>query len=198
MTVAPASLEANLHEVSGRGFVAVDAYRILEGCEGEVEITVPVEISECGPVADAVEVKAPVRGDRLKTKVSQVAKGEIGIPFGRCFSPESNLLLVRLQGIGPSHQIRIDLVMGHAVRSEEIDEAVVVEVGELERPSPIRAGQSSKEGSLQETTSASVDVKGVAHVLGGARGGEEPAVLFHVPHAHLGLVVIGASHVGAH
>ena len=85
---------------------------------------------------------------------------------------------------------------GGAVGDEDVHATVVVEVGQLDGPSPVRPGQAAEEGRLHESRRAGVEEKVVAHDL--ARPGvlEEPSPVAHVAHGDLGLVVRCRRHVG--
>ena len=175
--------------------VAVNARRLVDVGHDEVEVAVAVEVAVRGAVAHALVGEAPRLGGLLKLQIALVAVGEVDLFHRGLGLPQFPL------GLADEH-LRGDRDVGvgdharGAVGDEHIDAAVVVEVGQLDGPSPVRSGQATEESRLHETRRAGVDEKIIAHDL--ARPGvlEKPAPVAHVAHRDLGFVMRRRRHVG--
>ena len=175
--------------------VAVNARRLVDVGHDEVEIAIAVEVAVGGCVAHALVGEAPRLGGLLELQIALVAKGEVDLLHRGLLFPQFPL------GLADEH-LRGDRDVGvgdharGAVGDVDIDAAVVVEVGQLDGPAPVRPGQSTEEGGLHEARRAGIEEEVVAHDLPWPGILEEPAPVAHVAHGDLGLVVRRGGHVG--
>ena len=193
--VAPGTGQADDDAVALVAQVAVNARRLVNVGHDEVEVAVAVEVAVGGGVAHALMGKAPRLGSVLKLQIALVAKGEVDLLHRGLRFPQFPL------GLADEH-LRGDRDVGvgdharGAVGDVNIDAAVVVEVGQLDGPAPVRPGQPAEEGGLHEARCAGVEEEVVAHDLPWPGILEEPAPVAHVAHGDLGLVVRRGGHVG--
>ena len=195
VAVAPGAGQADDDAVALVAKVAVNACRFVDVGHDEVEVAVAVEIAVGGGVAHAFVVEAPQLGGLLKLQVALVAVGEVDLFHRGLLFPQFPL------GFADEH-LRGDRDVGvgdharGAVGDEDIDTAVVVEVGQLDGPRPVRPGQAAEEGRLHEARRAGVEEEVVAHDLARPSVLEKPAPVAHVAHGDLGLVMGRRGHVG--
>ena len=110
---------------------------------------------------------------------------------------DRGLLLALPPQLGHSQlEVGVGVEARDAVGGEQVAPAVVVEVAEQDRPSPVGAGDAGELGRLLEAAVSGVEQQRVAHDLRRVAVHEHWALLVHVAHEHLRLLMCGHAHVG--
>ena len=137
--IAPGAGQADDDAVAFMAEVPVDTRRLVDIGHNEVEVAVAVEVAVGGGVAYALVVKAPLLGCLLELQIALVLEGEVDLLHCGLFLPQFPLSLAD-KHVGGDRKIGVGIHARGAVGDEDIDAAVVVEVGQLNGPGPVRAG----------------------------------------------------------
>ena len=184
-----------------RGTIPVDRSGLAVVVDHEIEVPVGVEVPQRRAEAHAEMIEPPPRALLGEAEVATIPEGVVGILLRLARGPEPGgrvpVATLHDRGLGLL-EVAVKEVTGHAIGRIHVQPSVIVEVAEEDGPGPIRGREPSLMGNLEEALTAAVEVDGVAHVLAWRRIGQEPALLLHVTHANLVLVVSAARHIRRH
>ncbi len=164
-----------------RGAIAVKARRRGEVVDDKIEVPITVEVAQPCTETDREFVDSPGGALFVKSVVAIISKCEVLLREARGLAPGARIGGAAALGkLG--REIAVEVIKGEAVGREDVFEAIFVEIRDLHRPSPVRTRQAGEMGDLHEVLGPRVQVDGIAHVLAGFGGVEEPRHGLHRTH----------------
>ena len=169
VAVGRGAAQVDVHDVARVADVAQDGDAGVEVRVDDVEVPVAAQVAERRAEAHRLLVEAPRRAHVLEPQAAHVAKAEVPLGLRRALVHDAHALRGGLGALHPHDGVGAR-VPGEAVRHEEVQAAVVVQVLEPHRPRPVRRGHAGEEGSLLDPPGPRVEEESVSVVLGlGAR-----------------------------
>ena len=156
--------ELDEHALAVLRIVPINHVRLLEIHDHEIEVAIAIEIRVSRAVADTHMIQPPRLAHILEVRSVRVAKR--AMPFAAHLA-----LLEKVEHVPPAQHVhrhelvRVVHVPRDAVRAIHVQPAVVVEIGELHRPRPVRARKPVEPRALAEMALARVQQQHVLHVL---------------------------------
>ena len=156
-------LAADQHErdcVAVGGGVLVEPGFLVEVVGHYVEVAVAIEVAQHRTVADRSNVETPGRTGPLELQVASVAQREVLLRHALYAANQVkgfSLLAGLPQCLFLQLEVGVHVEPCDAIRAEEIEPAIIVEIAKERAPGPIGTGDPSKEGGLLEALRSGVE-----------------------------------------